>query len=638
MATRAEIEAALKHYEQVGNLDAARKLKATLGAIPEGQDGTSFTVVKQPQPGALEQGAREVVGAAEAGATLATGGVAAPLAGLGGGLYETARQILAGEFNPNDTSSIDEFAERAAQQATYQPRTAAGQRNVAAIGKVLEPVADDLPALTPITGGEINALTQGVRTAAQAGRAAVDATGVPSAIARTAARAGDAVSDGASRAATAVSDALPPLPGRAATPPPVAGPRSAGAAEVPAADIRRAGAAELGYKDDARLTKGQATQDPTEIATERNAAGMRSVGEPVRQRLENQARVTEGVFEKFIDGTGGFASDGRLGVGTRFEKALAGGAESQKNAIRSAFTTAEKKEGGLPSTGDTIAAYLKDNDAALSNASILDTATKQAKKLGIIDANGAGAATNVKTLYALRRFLSDNASVDGSNAFQARQLKGLIDERIAADGGPLYKQATELYARNRAQYKDASLINGILENKPGSPDRIIASEQILGRMFSPSTSVAEVKHARRLLQTHGGEEGAQAWRDIQAGGIEEMKRIAYDGVTAGPNGVKTPNGRALQKYIETLDKSGKLDAMYGKQGAEKLRLFGDVVRELGNTKGMNFSGTTNALIEWVESLPFGVGNTAAKTRKLVEASQSVVKDSSLRARIKENLK
>lgn len=747
MATRAEIQAAIEVYQQRGNADAVRKLTATLKAMPADRDGQSFSAPKAaPQSTGIRRVGEEIVGGIETAGTIATGAVVAPVVGLGAGIAETARQILAGNSvesgTPGDRAVIA-AAERGAESVTYLPRTEAGKRQVQAIGAAIEPVADDLPALTPLAG-EGAAISQAVRYATSATRAAADSTGVPTAVARTTARATDAAKGAAERAGitkgrpaivfdeATVGRGEPLQPGQtvvrvdprklieehgrvnpdyakydktagvkefaknnkvsmaevdapdgivsftngrnrvkvaadagmrdipvatfepeklakfapdspsaapAAGPGP-AGPRSAGAAEVSPADVRRAGAAELGFKDDARLTKGQATQEPTEIGFEREQAKSIERGPELRQRFENQARRAEQVFDDFVDQTGGsvpdFSGGGKVGLGQRIGKALGAGAEKQKNAVRAAFAKAQQAEGGLPTSGGTITQYLDDNVSARGTAPILKAAAAEAKRLGIATKEGAGAITDIKTLYELRKFISKNAGNDGANSYHAGELKKLIDARIAEDGGPLYRQATEAHARFKSQYSDASLINGILENKPGSPDRIIAADQVLNRVIADGTSVDEIKHMRRLLQTHGGEEGAAAYRDLQAGVIEYLRDATYKGARSGPNGTLRPNATQLNNAVSKLDKAGKLDVIFGKQGADKVRLFRDIVRSITNEEGANYTNNAGPIIEFLESIPVA-GNTVAKGRKLAASLNSVVRDRKLRARIKENL-
>lgn len=633
MATRAEIQAALAHYEQAGNADAARKLKATLEAMPPDTDGTSYSTPKAAPPSVGEQ----IVGGVETAATLATGAIAAPIAGLGAGIYETTKQILHGHSVESGTAgdkAVTDTAERAAEAVTYIPRSEAGRGQVQAVGEAIEPVASELPALTA-AGPELSAIASSARTAASMGRAATEASGIPTAIAKTAARAGTAVTDAASKASAAARKALSP---KASETPAGFGADSAGAAAVPAADLRRAGAAELGFKGDARLTKGQATQDTTEIGFEREQAKHSERGTDVRARYDAQRPVIANTFDKFVDETGGavpdFSGGGKVNFGRGLEKALSSGAEAQKNKVNVLYTTAKKTEGGNPSRGDSVAAYLNENENVSSP--LVGSIRAEAKKLGILDKDGKPAETTVNTLHELRKFVSRAASP--ADGFQAKEIKRAIDAQMLADGGPLYKQAIAARARFGAQYEDASLINGIIENRPGSPDRIIAADQILDRIISKSTSVDEVKHMRNLLQRHGGESGAQAWKDLQAGAIEHLRDVTYGKTQAGANGAAPrPNVTQLSNAVSNLDKAGKLDLLFTPRGAEKVRLFRDVVKAIENTEGANYSGTSNAFIQFLESIPVG-GKSVTAGRKLFNTVDSHVRDGKLRARLKENLK
>ncbi len=652
MATRAEIEAALAHYEKVGNLDAARKLKATLGAMAPDAEGKPFAQPAAPepaQPGLVDRAAGEVAGAAETVGTLATGAVAAPLAGLGGGLYETARQILAGEFNPNDTSSVDEFADRAATEATYVPRTQAGQRNVAAIGAAIEPVAADLPALNA-AGGELNAIGQAARNATQATRAAAEATGAPAAVARAAARTGEAartagakVADVASDAAAAVRDRLP---GRA---PPVGesggfGPRSAGSAEVPVEDLRVAKAGELPVP--IKYTKAQRTRTFEDQRLERETLAKNpEIGEPIREHYREQHEQLAANVDSLIHSSGATKTDSLRGIGEAVVTPIVGKLEARKAKVRVKYAEAEKAgelEGPVELAG--LVDYLNNNKTL--SASVLNDVRGK-----IVEAGGATRGEDGKLVpktitlkqgEELRQFIGEATGSDRKEIRQATRLKKAYDADTEGAGGQLYKAARAEHARLQRDFENASAVSRLLKNKRNTGDRQVAFEDVLNRtVIDDSTSLDQLKTVTRVLK-QSGPEGRQGLKELRGGTLQWVIDQATESVASNQavTGGRTLSPTKLHKAISKLDKSGKLEHLFGKKEAETLRILDEVAQDVLTAPPgtVNHSGTASAIAALLDiSLAAGTGIPVPVATGLKLLSKQV-RNAKLRAKVQEHLK
>lgn len=128
--------------ERLTKLRRLKELRAKAGIGVQAQQGVpQGQVAQQPisqgqqppqeQPGFFQRAGQEIVGGVETAAALGSAALAEPLAGFAGlGALPTGGS----EAGAQDIAQIRE-------EMTFQPRTAAGQRNIQAIGKVLSPIA-----------------------------------------------------------------------------------------------------------------------------------------------------------------------------------------------------------------------------------------------------------------------------------------------------------------------------------------------------------------------------------------------------------------------------------------------------------------------------------------------------------------
>ena len=184
MATLQELQTALMRAHQAGDIDSARKLAKVVRAEESRtqQDQAQFAEYPSPEmqvdyeapqvagtvPDQQPTLGERVVGAAEAGATVATGATTGTLGMLGGTLKGIADEMLSGEFGTYDAARrIEQRAMEGMQKFTYAPRTEAGKEAVKVVGEVGE-------ALTPVApmAAELGMVGQSARAVTPAARVA----------------------------------------------------------------------------------------------------------------------------------------------------------------------------------------------------------------------------------------------------------------------------------------------------------------------------------------------------------------------------------------------------------------------------------------------------------------------------------
>lgn len=640
MATLQELERALVNADRAGDTDAARKLAAVISrARQDVVNQIPDTTVAETMPQYVEPTVGEkIVGAGETALTLATGAAGGTVGMIGGTLKGLAEQILSGKFGtPEAAKLVEQEAMKGAQALTYAPRTEAGQEMARETGQFL---AETIPPVIPVIGPP-GAVMSGIRaaqpvvttTARQATTAARQAAApVVQAVKETAQTA-------ASKAKQAVGLEAPPR----ATP---GTPGSAGAMGVDVATQRAMKAQELPVP--IKLTEGQKTRQFEDVRFERETAKLPEVGEPLRERFAQQNQQLRQNLDAFIDMTGAQAgeSEFRRATGMAVNEALRSRAARDKARIRVLYKEAEKAgELASPANLSPIADYLNQNRAGRSSAPIMGTFAEELKVQGVGSGSLADGTLQIGEVSlgqaealrkAINRFVKSN---DPNDVRVASELKQLIDTQTEGLGGNLYQQARAARARYAADYENIGLVKNLLGFKRGTTDRAIALEEVLNRsIIDPGTSLDTVRQIRRLLQTEGPK-GMQAWKELQGGTLQYIKEEALRNVAPDQFGNRIVSPAQLDRVITNLDKNGKLDFVFGKNGAEQLRTINDVAKDVLTVPPgtVNTSNTASVLAGLMDVAISGTSGVPAPVMTSFRLMTKGIKDAKTRARVKRAL-
>lgn len=536
-------------------------------------------------------------------ASLGSQALLTPVAGLAG-LATSAGNAL-GLTDATGADAVNEVMSHA-----LQPHSPAGQSLAGVVNYPLEKLAQG----ADYVGGKVADVT-GSPALGAAANTAIN-VGLPALLGKVggavAAPVGDAaaaalrngvgkVASVVDTARTAVPEAIRNvMPGGAPADAAAAAPGtmgSVGAAGVDMATQRRAAAAELPVP--IKLTEGQATRDFAQQQFERETAKNPDVGAPIRTRLDEQNAAMAQNIDHFIDQTGAEAPNLRA-TGVAVDDAVNKAADADKNRIRVAYKKAEAAgEMEAPVSLDALVSHLNEQAPAAGTAPILDTARNFALKLGIATVGEDGALipkdVPLKTAEQFRQDI--NAAVDekAPNIRQAAMMKNALDAGTQSAGGVLYAQARALRARFAQNYDNHSVIADILNDKRGTTDRKVALEDVHRRMILDG-SLDDVRQVRRVLQ-RGGEEGQQAWRELQGQTLNHIKEQALGNSARDSRGNPIMSAAKLDKVIKSLDSDGKLDFIFGKKGAAQLRTVNDVAKDVYTSPpgSVNHSNTASVL-------------------------------------------
>lgn len=538
-----------------------------------------------------------------------------------GNLYGVGKSISDGEYGTakgviNAKRTADEYAAR----NNYTPRTDTGAAATSQIGG----------ALSKLEGLQGIAAADGV----MAGRIAAANGGALRNLAGASAAAQGA--DDAAMLAQGAPGTLRDLIRNPATPRPGPGARagSVGAARTAEETLRAEQAA--GLPVPLKLTRGMRSRDKSQLAFENIAAKDQETGAPLRNRTVELNQAILDNFDAFTDMTGAGGTPGLREAGRVVDQALVNRVKKVKGEIRQAYDEAAAAgEMQAPAPYKGLTDYLAGKEAEIktNNAPMLSAVAAKLEKL---DPDGTGVIP-LKEFEELRKMAGRLSPPGSTSSAFVGDIKTLIDEATEGQGGVKYQQARRLYENYRREFKDAAVIDKMLRVKPGTADRAVALEDIVDHAILKAQSLDDVRKVRNTL-TKAGEEGNQAWRELQG---ETMRQIKERIQTSAKNeaGAREVSPAALDKIVRELDADGRLDFVFTKKGAQQLRDLRDTVQDVKTVPvgTVSSSGTAevllaamDAIVSGTSGLPLPIGTAInygvkrSKKKKLVRRVDDAV--------------
>lgn len=620
-------------------------------AIPvEPGANTKPTAVPEPSLG------DKIIGTGEAGLTALTGATGGTLGMIGGTLGGMADSILSGKFGtPEAAKLVEQSAAKGAQALTYEPRTPQGQEQAAAMGEALQnviPIAAIAPGLIPASSGAKGAPAGVVARAGAEGTARAiggeaAAAGVSKAI--------DATTRAAEKATTLPRRAMDALRGTPSEPAPASGMRaSVEAAGVPA-EVQRQALAES-FPAPIELTKGQVTRDPAQLKFEVETAKNPEVGAPLRQRYVQQNEAILRNFDTWADQTGAEAPSLRA-TGQAVDKALVDQMRRDKTRVNAAYAEAKRSPEAaaivdqtkpvLIGEGDsaitnTPMGYLNEQPTGLPSTALTDAARQYAVRLGIADMQDGQLVPRPATIRQLedwRKAINQATGYEPADIRHATILKAMIDSQTEPVAGPLYRQARATRTRFAQNYEDRAVISKLLSNKRGTMDRAVALEDTFDHAILKG-SLDDVRNVRRVLQ-RSGPDGQQAWKELQGSTVSWIRDQATKGIATDASGTRVLSPAALDKAIRSLDTDGRLDFIFGKNGAQQIRDINElaqIAKTVPPEAAINMSNTASTMLSAFGDIGLaGVTGVPAPIATAGRIALKSIKDRALRKRIAEAL-
>lgn len=577
-------------------------------------------------------------GVGESALTFVTAPTTGALGYAGGAFHGIAQSIVDGTFGTQEGAKYAAgMAQKGSELGTYVPRTQSGQNIVGTVG-------DALGSLPPVMGGGVGmqAATLGKAAIPQAVVAAQKAQPVIQQVAQTAVKPVQATVNAAKSGVENLRNAVGM--GRVANE--EATPANIGAAQVDQATIRQALARDLPVPPE--LTEGQLSRNPAQLKFEVETAKDGELGAPLRQRYEQQHEAVQQSIDAFVDKTGA-EKYGAYDVGALTDNALQKQMTADKNRVRVAYAKADKSEEAntpidlirpvdvIENNPMSVIDYLN-SQPDLQTTPILSTAKKTAVSLGIAGRGEDGQLVpnnpTIKQMEKWRQEINGNVNAEAPNIRQATILKQFIDKHVEPSAGALYKAARIERKRFANKWENHTIVKNLVTNKTGTEDRRIAIENIVDNVINKS-SLDDMRIARRTIMT-SGEEGKQAWKEIQGEVLRSIKDAATAGVAPDAQGKQMISPAQLNKAIKKLDDAGKLDFIFGQNGAEKLRALNDVSKAIFTvpaSAAINHSNTAATLTAAMDLVLSGMSGFPAPVASALRIATKHIKDNKVRARV-----
>lgn len=561
--------------------------------------------------------------------TLGTVGSAAVggIAGMAGGLWDS----VTGE----DYETARETQQRISSDLTYLPTTEAGKEYVGEVGGLLDnPLfnwmgetadswgqgANDALEDTPV---DFAAPAAGMLASMGPDILATIATGGAGAAGTRVARmAGSEIWDGVSDVVPRVADDinsriktrdaiksrennLAPALLQSVINEPSAPNRSAGAAEVDLARRNIAEAASLPYP--ITLTQGQATRNPAQMTDEFNLIGQAQAEDvaPLANLKAQQQRDLQQNLQYVAD-TLDRAEPAKLGNDELLGRSI-------KETLRKRKAERKEKTGALYNAAEEAG----DMDTLIPIKS-LETAFKKLERKrfnrtepakmrllrDLADDIGVsgGQPARIRDIEEFRQQINNvlNDVTNSNDTKMAGILKDAVDQALdeAPKAAEAYKRARASYSRDKSAFDGNALVTNITGRK--------------GRTNSPAVSDADVyrriatgpmEDVRRLLKEAAKTPGGVNM--IHNIGARLMDDLISASRKSGSDGDGGFNSAALSREIRKLDKSGRLDAIYGPQRADSLRRVaevGEMVNSLPYGSTANFSQSGNTMVKMITDI------------------------------------
>jgi hypothetical protein len=342
-----------------------------------------------------------------------------------------------------------------------------------------------------------------------------------------------------------------------------------------------------------------------------------------------------------VDQTGAEAPNLRA-VGQAVDKALVAKAKRDKTEIRTVYKEAEKAgELATPVATDSIVGFLNESTSAEALAPVLGAARKELVRLGGATLDEAGGLIARDMTLAdtelLRKLVNRVAGADPTNIKYAVDIKKVIDGATEGLGGDLYKKARGLRTRYAQQYENVGVIDKLLSTKRGSSDRQVAFEDVFNHAVLKG-SLDDVRTVRKVLQT-GGDDGRQAWKELQGATIQYLKDEATKNVARDSRGNAVVSPAGLHRAITELDKDGKLGYVFGKRGAQQLRDLNDLAKHVYTAPpgSVNTSNTASVLLAALDMAISGSAGMPLPVASGLRMLTRHVKDQKVKKRINDSI-
>lgn len=374
---------------------------------------------------------------------------------------------------------------------------------------------------------------------------------------------------------------------------------SVGAAGVEQAMQRQQRASELLVPMDADMTKSMITRNPADVTFERETAKSPEFGAPLQEKYATVNSKLQQNLQAEVDHTGAEKTGMDLGeFGKEVSDTVQKYKTERKAEVDNLYQQArDAGEMAAPVSYQGLFNYIREatkNRPTLKSQNPILSIVEEELKAN--DPTGTG-RISLNAMEDIRQLINNqiDPAQKGSVHFGGK-LKQQIDKATKDAGGDLYKEARRKYSEFENEFENQAVIRDINRMKKGGVDRAVAFENMVNHTMLKGPK-SDVQAVFATLEK-AGPEGQQLINELRGAVADHIRQEATKGVGRDINGKPYVSTSALDKQITALDKSGKLDLIFGKEQAARYRTLNDVTKDLQTVpqNTTNTSGTTATLL------------------------------------------
>jgi hypothetical protein len=367
--------------------------------------------------------------------------------------------------------------------------------------------------------------------------------------------------------------------------------RSVGAAELSAGKLRQAKAQELLVPMD--LPRDIVTRNFADINWAREKAKDAVTGEPLRQNYSKLNKELIDNLDAEIYATGAQKTGvDRSDLGQNLVNVVQPYKQARYKEVKDAYELANNAGETLQQVPyKPVLDYINDIKTKRPTQYDQNPILKMVEEdLKANDPNSLG-SVNLRQYDDIVKLINAETEFGTSNSFHGGKIREKIDALTEGQGGALYQEARGLNNRYMKEFEENPAISNITALKRGLTERKVPIETLVedSMLKGPRSRVEEIF---KTLEK-AGPEGQQMINELRGVVAEQIKNESIKGVSRDINGnpIVTPTG--LNDMITKLDKSGKLELIFGKKGAERYRTLNDVAIDVKTVPegSVNYSGT-----------------------------------------------
>jgi hypothetical protein len=269
---------------------------------------------------------------------------------------------------------------------------------------------------------------------------------------------------------------------------------------------------------------------------------------------------------------------------------------------------------------------------------------KEALRLGILaedaDGNLIAQAKAIDDTELLRQFVNEATDwTDKRQALMAKKINSAIDAGTEGKGGETYKAARKLRQDFANEFENVGLTAQILSTKKNTSERAIAFENVFDKIIL-NAPLEEMNKVRKTLIS-AGPDGKQAWNELKSNTSRYIINKALSTAQRDERGLPLISPDKLNSVIRSMDRAGKLEALYGKKQAQQIRDLGEIAIDIYTAPpgAINFSNTASALQVALDSVAtFGLTGIPAPAVTALREASKYAKNRQVRMRVQQSLK